>query len=317
MYTCIQAGQITTPVILGGLLRSNKFVLSGDDQQLPPLVLSPQAAKQGLAESLLTQLMHTHPQAVSTLFVQYRMNNEIMSLCNALVYEQRMVCGSEIVAQRRLSLPVETLPLPQHSLYAHIAHQQTASHSSERADWLYRALSESLPVVFLNTDALPTQHNIPTQASSSVENYADAHVVRTLMRALQRLLSRRPPIHGHAHIDKRSLDGTCVDTEEQRSVPECAVITPFRAQVALIQRLLSEGEDAEALQQCCEVSTVDKYQGKDRDVVVFCTVKRLSERDASGESERDVVGMLLRDWRRVNVALTRSDFVVLYNVMKL
>ena len=44
-------------------------------------------------------------QAVVTLRRQYRMNEDIMSLSNALVYSGAMRCGSEQVANARLRLP--------------------------------------------------------------------------------------------------------------------------------------------------------------------------------------------------------------------
>lgn len=59
-----------------------------------------------------------------------------------------------------------------------------------------------------------------------------------------------------------------------------------------------------------EVSTVDKFQGRDMDVVILSTVKFDSARSQtdganSGDQGLDLVGHLLRDWRRINVAITR------------
>lgn len=42
--------------------------------------------------------------------------------------------------------------------------------------------------------------------------------------------------------------------------------------------------------------TVDKFQGKDRDCIVISLVR--SNKDKN-------VGKLLKDWRRINVAVTR------------
>lgn len=46
-----------------------------------------------------------------------------------------------------------------------------------------------------------------------------------------------------------------------------------------------------------EVLTVDKCQGRDKDVILLSLVRSNSERNA---------GNLLRDWRRLNVAITRA-----------
>jgi DNA replication ATP-dependent helicase Dna2 len=80
---------------------------------------------------------------------------------------------------------------------------------------------------------------------------------------------------------------------------EVGIICPFRAQVALISDLLAAALTAEDLQHC-EVSTVDKYQGRDKEVVILSTVKCCLD-------GKESVGNLLRDWRRINVAITRYD----------
>ena len=49
--------------------------------------------------------------------------------------------------------------------------------------------------------------------------------------------------------------------------------------------------------ESCEISTVDKYQGRDMSAIILSTVRSNPE---------GMVGDLLRDWRRINVALTRA-----------
>jgi len=49
-----------------------------------------------------------------------------------------------------------------------------------------------------------------------------------------------------------------------------------------------------------DVSTVDKFQGRDKDCVILSTVRSAREGEAMN------VGDLLRDWRRINVAVTRA-----------
>ena len=44
---CDEAGQLTQPVSLGPLMNADKFILVGDHQQLPPLVVSTAAEKAG------------------------------------------------------------------------------------------------------------------------------------------------------------------------------------------------------------------------------------------------------------------------------
>ena len=55
--------------------------------------------------SLFMELSSAHSDAVVTLNLQYRMNESIMSLANALVYNNLMKCGNSAIATSRLCLP--------------------------------------------------------------------------------------------------------------------------------------------------------------------------------------------------------------------
>ena len=68
------------------------------------------------------------------------------------------------------------------------------------------------------------------------------------------------------------------------------VITLYRSQLALIKQSLRHRPGV-------EMHTADKFQGRDKEVVVLSLVR---------SNESQIVGDLLKDWRRVNVALTRA-----------
>ncbi|MFY0528951.1 AAA domain-containing protein [Archangium gephyra] len=82
-----EATQATEPLTLLGFLRAPKVVLAGDPQQLPPTVLSQEAAKQGLAVSLFERLLSDHGEGVKRMLrEQYRMNTAIMSFPSKEMY---------------------------------------------------------------------------------------------------------------------------------------------------------------------------------------------------------------------------------------
>lgn len=54
--------------------------------------------------SLFKLLSDHHTEAVVDLSYQYRMNADIMSLSNTLIYNNRLKCGTEIVANQSLEL---------------------------------------------------------------------------------------------------------------------------------------------------------------------------------------------------------------------
>jgi DNA replication ATP-dependent helicase Dna2 len=65
--------------------------------------------------SLFRRLSDAHPEAVVDLALQYRMNAEIMTLSNKLIYGDRLHCGNEQVATQVLSVPNQSLGLAWHS----------------------------------------------------------------------------------------------------------------------------------------------------------------------------------------------------------
>lgn len=100
-----EASQITLPTCLGPLRFADTFVLVGDHNQLPPLVRNPSARKSGLETSLFKRLCEARPAATVYLSYQYRMNADVMSLSNKLVYKGLMKGGTEEILRRTLQLP--------------------------------------------------------------------------------------------------------------------------------------------------------------------------------------------------------------------
>ncbi|KAL5973676.1 DNA replication ATP-dependent helicase/nuclease jhs1 [Asimina triloba] len=94
-------------VSLGPLMFASTFVLVGDHYQLPPLVQNAEARENGMGASLFCRLSEAHPQAISTLQCQYRMCAGIMELSNALIYGNRLRCGSKEIANAKLEFSNE------------------------------------------------------------------------------------------------------------------------------------------------------------------------------------------------------------------
>lgn len=77
-----------------------------------------EARKAGLDVSLFRRLSEAHPEAVVDLRFQYRMNSDIMLLSNKLIYNNRLCCGCEEVANRTLKLPNKQFLKQSHSRHA-------------------------------------------------------------------------------------------------------------------------------------------------------------------------------------------------------
>uniref|UniRef100_A0A8C0LQQ8 DNA replication ATP-dependent helicase/nuclease DNA2 n=1 Tax=Canis lupus dingo TaxID=286419 RepID=A0A8C0LQQ8_CANLU len=73
---------------------------------------------------------------------------------------------------------------------------------------------------------------------------------------------------------------------------DIGIIAPYRQQLKIINDLLFHSSI-----RMVEVNTVDKYQGRDKSIILVSFVR--SNKDGP-------IGELLKDWRRLNVAITRA-----------
>jgi ATP-dependent RNA/DNA helicase IGHMBP2 len=97
-----EACQCTEPSAWIPILYGAKVVLAGDHRQLPPTIVSMEAASEGLAKSLFERILETHGSNVSRqLCVQYRMHRSIMEFSNDEMYGGTLI-AHESVAEHRI-----------------------------------------------------------------------------------------------------------------------------------------------------------------------------------------------------------------------
>jgi DNA replication ATP-dependent helicase Dna2 len=271
-----EASQITLPVCLGPIRMAQKFILVGDHYQLPPLVQNKEAMEGGLDVSLFKLLCEAHPQAVVSLEHQYRMCADVMLLSNTFIYSGRLKCGTPSVASRKLALPKSTGLFSYHKSNSSRPTAQTICSGPESSTcWLSRSLSPDSPVVFINTDLIsPT---LESQSGPRITNALEARLVTHLTFSLLSL----------------GIPAT-----------EIGIIAFYRSQLALLRSSLSSAytqtQSSDAPGASCaavELHTADKFQGRDKEVVIVSCVR---------SNDHGSVGDLLKDRRRVNVALTRA-----------
>ena len=77
---------------------------------------------------------------------------------------------------------------------------------------------------------------------------------------------------------------------------DVGIISPYRAQVQYLRRLLKKSEYFKPLRRQISVNTVDGFQGQERDVIMISLVR---------SNDDGQIGFL-RDLRRMNVAMTRA-----------
>jgi ATP-dependent RNA/DNA helicase IGHMBP2 len=92
-----EAAQAIEPACWIPLLRAGRVVLAGDHCQLPPTILSPQAAREGLAVSLMERLVRElGPDISRRLMTQYRMHEAIMGFSSAEFYASSLVADAAV-----------------------------------------------------------------------------------------------------------------------------------------------------------------------------------------------------------------------------
>ncbi|KAL2303290.1 hypothetical protein Nmel_010755, partial [Mimus melanotis] len=242
-----EASQISQLICLGPLFCSKRFVLVGDHQQLPPLVLNAEARNLGMSESLFKRL-EQNQNAVVQLTVQYRMNSKIMSLSNMLVYEGKLECGSEKVSNATVNLPnLKKLKLDL---------------GDASKTWLKEVLDPDTPVCFLNTEKVPAPEHAE---KGGISNVTEAKIVLFLTSLF--------------------IKAGCKPSD-------IGIISPYRHQLKTITDLMAKWKENRV-----EVNTVDKYQGRDKSIIIVSFVRNSIDEN---------LGSLLKDWRRLNVAITRA-----------
>ena len=269
-----EASQITLPVCLGPIRMARTFILVGDHYQLPPLVQNKEAQKGGLDISLFKLLSEKHPSSVVNLEHQYRMSEDIMSLSNTLIYDGRLKCGHTAVANREIIIPDMSALRTHHYSPSTLPPGVTTFCSGELhgACWIRHLLDPAVKVAFVNTDPLlPLSREIAkgSRITNPIESAFTTQLVESLLT-----------------VGIKATD--------------IGVITLYRSQLALLkQNLRSRSTAASTVNtvSAVEMHTADKFQGRDKEVVVLSLVR---SNDAAN------VGDLLKDWRRVNVALTRA-----------
>jgi predicted DNA helicase len=99
-------------------MRADRLILGGDHQQLPPTVLSAEAAAAGLKESLMQRMVEREGENVyRRLTVQYRMNESIMRFSSDTFYDGSLVADVSVKSRRLCDLPgVDETPLTTETL---------------------------------------------------------------------------------------------------------------------------------------------------------------------------------------------------------
>jgi len=228
--------------------RISRVVLAGDHCQLPPTVKSIAALKAGLGKTLMERIVEMHPEAVTLLKIQYRMNDDIMRFSSNYFYEGKVESAPEVKYRSILDL-------------------DTAM------EWISPENPDN-PECPDNPDYPDYREQFVGESFGRI-NKAEAELTLDTLQ------------HYFERIGKQRLLDERIDV---------GIISPYRAQVQYLRRLLMKREYFKPFRRLISVNTVDGFQGQERDVIVISLVR---------SNDEGQIGFL-RDLRRMNVAITRA-----------
>lgn len=250
-----EASKASFPEALVPLIRSEKWVLVGDQRQLPPfvdavlrnkeMVESREIDAAVVRETLLTRLSQRgipgHARAM--LYRQHRMVTAIGNLVSTVFYEGRL----ESVGEQKAPPPV--------------------------TQWLPK------PIVWYSTSK-ESDRGEQKASNGSWMNPLEAKWTRLLLDRLEFYAAAHAPKHG---------------SDQPMEPLKVVVLTGYSAQRTHLENAL-QSEHRPHLE--FEFHTVDAYQGREADVVVF-SITRSNRLGKAG---------FLAERERINVALSRARY---------
>ena len=236
--------------------RATRVILAGDHCQLPPTVKSIAALRAGLGKTLMERIAENKPEVVTLLKIQYRMNEEIMRFSSDWFYHGEVESAPQIK---------------------------------------YRSiLEDDSPIAWIDTSNEENQVTIEGDDVVSGEKRDDMNFHEQFVG------------ESFGRINKAEADLTLLTLAEyltqvgKRRVLEesidVGIISPYRAQVQYLKRLLKKYEFFKPYRRLISVNTVDGFQGQERDVILISLVR---------SNDEGQIGFL-KDLRRMNVAMTRA-----------
>lgn len=237
--------------------RTSRVILAGDHCQLPPTVKSIAALRAGLGKTLMERIVENKPEVVTLLKVQYRMNEQIMRFSSDWFYGGM----------------VESAPQIKYRGILDYDHPIMWIDTSERKD-----IEET---------------SSPTAPSPEKANAGKAFLEQFVGESFGRINI------GEAELTLQTLQDYFTKIGKLRILDEqidVGVISPYRAQVQFLRRLIRKREFFKPYRHLISVNTVDGFQGQERDVILISMVRA---------NEDGQIGFL-KDLRRMNVAITRA-----------
>jgi ATP-dependent RNA/DNA helicase IGHMBP2 len=233
-----EACQTTEPGCWTVLLRCGRLVLAGDHCQLPPTIISSDAAREGFGVSLLERLMDREgPRLSRQLTVQYRMHQQIMEFSSREFYGDTLVAHAS-VRDHLLADPGES------DLAADMEAAESETGTPDDTPSIHVGLPGVLPTDLTSTPV----HFIDTAGAGYDEEQEEEGESRLNPREAELVVQLVDSL-----LDAGLRPG------------DMGVITPYSAQVRRLRELIRRDG--------LEIDSVDGFQGREKEAILISLVR--------------------------------------------
>ena len=258
-----EAAKATEPEVLVPLQRAKRVILVGDEKQLPPYLDDEDfdiVKIQEHSREFIGALVERDPDELKDILST--------SLFQSLV-KQAATRNEDILrlltTQYRMHESIGTM-------VSEVFYEGTLENGPQDRNHGIGTL-ESPAIWYSTNDGSDSRERRPG-GGQGFYNPCEVEIIKDLMRDLEAYYRQNPA----------------------DEVVEVGIITGYRAQVSNLSLALTPGNRNRWKATNVEIATVDAFQGKDKDIILFSVVR---------SNDRGNVGFL-KDPRRLNVALSRA-----------
>ncbi|MHA1521209.1 MAG: AAA domain-containing protein [Promethearchaeota archaeon] len=315
-----EAGQVVEPAALSALVKGDRFLLVGDHQQLPPINQSNAqesaslisefnstdlykqfgfSLERGLEKTLFERLVEKYNQTQNFVLLtfQYRMNERISTFISNSFYEGKLIPGNI----KGKDVGSQTL----HEFY-------DAYHINYGNDRPIRTWDQvwdpEYPMVFIDTQFLEAPDSSADKKGRIIDskyNFTEVGLIGTVIQEFIDLLT-------NSELPEANFD---------EILAQIGIISGFRAQNTQI------GENIRKILKSCSkvkngsnssefsgydslessfpliIDTVDRFQGGEREIILYSMVD---------SNSKAILSPLNEDPRRLNVAISRAKKKIIF-----
>ena len=264
-----------------------KLIMVGDHMQLPATVFSPNASKILYNRSLFERFLdNNYPRHILT--IQYRMHSNIRNFIGQTFYENKLVDNEEYIKKLK-------------------------------ENKIYQSINEKYNFCFF--DISYGEEKIDMKSFNNI--FEIDFIIKLILKIAKKINLEFDENNelDYFEIKKKSI-------EIYKKNYKFAIITPYKSQVKLITEKIKELKKEKNIIKSTEIeiNTIDSFQGQERDIIIFSTVRSNFTEDTCDEennSNNDDIYVncidkkipstgtgigFLNDFRRMNVGLSRAKY---------